>query len=945
MRTNSQSPEATIAMRSRERPMRRLTLGRRLTFACLIALGLAVPVDPVRAQSPREVEKLYDEVTALAQAGRHAEAAAIAQRLTERARTEAGEGSVAYARGISWQAYLLQARGRFDQAEKLFDAALAIYQLRLPPGHPDIATTVNNLGFIYQITDRLDRAEVVYKQALAMREAAKPPAELQVAESLNNLAQAYKRQGRAAEAVPLLLRALALRTAGLPPTHLMIAQSLLNLGSAFELLGRFDAAEPLYRKVLDLRRAGLGPEHAEVAAAIGKIGEILFKLGRHAEAEPLLKQAIEVRYRTQSAGHIDVATSLAARGENLAAMGRNEEAKASLRNALAIQQSVLPQLHPSIAKTQALLGRVARQEGDKIQGHALLRVAAVSQAARSRPDELAVQHFSEFVAAAWDVAASGPARPEIVSEALEMAQRASVTQTGVSIARMASRFAAGDGELRDLVRARQDLDQMASLLDQELNAALSQSMLTRQRPTSSIQDDIEKVSAEKVALDTTLQTRFPTYAQLVSPEPLTIPQIRSLLTPEEAILHYFCGTDAIYVWAFTSTATYWQKLATPIVRIRDVVSRMRSALDIERLAAAGTRADLFDLDDAHSLYQALIEPVEIAVRGKAHLIAVPCGPMTSLPPHLLVRTKAAVARPGLAQLALYREADWLIKHHSISILPSLGSLHAIRSVAQKPKSTLPMVGFGNPIFDVKFEGLPGSTASQTTRSGLPDRPATGTRSFGAFWRGGGVDRDAVSKALAPLPETEVELRAVAQRVSASPDAMFVGAMASETTVKSMNLADYRIVYFATHGLVAGELAGLGEPALALSLPSTPTELDDGLLTASEVSQLSLDADWVVLSACNTADGDAVGAEALSGLAKSFFHAGARSLLVSHWRVASDTTKQLTTTLFDIANRKPAASKAAILQETILTLMTDKTDPWNAYPAFWGPFVVVGEVRR
>jgi CHAT domain-containing protein len=115
----------------------------------------------------------------------------------------------------------------------------------------------------------------------------------------------------------------------------------------------------------------------------------------------------------------------------------------------------------------------------------------------------------------------------------------------------------------------------------------------------------------------------------------------------------------------------------------------------------------------------------------------------------------------------------------------------------------------------------------------------------------------------------------------------------------LGLADYRAVYFATHGLLAGDVKGLGEPSLALTIPNEPSELDDGLLTASEVAQLKLNADWVVLSACNTAAGDKPGAEALSGLARAFFYAGARALLVSHWAVDSDAATRLTTTTFDI----------------------------------------------
>ena len=96
------------------------------------------------------------------------------------------------------------------------------------------------------------------------------------------------------------------------------------------------------------------------------------------------------------------------------------------------------------------------------------------------------------------------------------------------------------------------------------------------------------------------------------------------------------------------------------------------------------------------------------------------------------------------------------------------------------------------------------------------------------------------------------------------------------------LANYRVLHFATHGALSGEISGGAEPGLILNPPQTPTERDDGYLSASEIAGLKLDADWVILSACNTAAGNAENAEALSGLARSFLYAGARTLLVSHW---------------------------------------------------------------
>ena len=142
-------------------------------------------------------------------------------------------------------------------------------------------------------------------------------------------------------------------------------------------------------------------------------------------------------------------------------------------------------------------------------------------------------------------------------------------------------------------------------------------------------------------------------------------------------------------------------------------------------------------------------------------------------------------------------------------------------------------------------------------------------------------------------------------------------------------------------MLAGQLSNTTEPGLILTPPETATEVDDGYLTASEIAALKLDADWVILSACNTAAGGATGAEALSGLARAFFYAQARALLVSHWAVYSDATVKLITVTAKAATLDRSVGRAEALRRAMLALI-DSGAPHEAHPSFWAPFVVVGE---
>ena len=200
----------------------------------------------------------------------------------------------------------------------------------------------------------------------------------------------------------------------------------------------------------------------------------------------------------------------------------------------------------------------------------------------------------------------------------------------------------------------------------------------------------------------------------------------------------------------------------------------------------------------------------------------------------------------------------------------------------------------------------------------------------------------VLRALSPLPETSSELNKVAAILGAGTSRLFLRAEASEANFRAQNLLDYRILYFATHGLLPGELKCQAEPGLVLTPPTgqSSSRLRDGLLEASEIAALKLNADLVVLSACNTAGGAGkFGGEALSGLAESFFFAGARSLVVSHWQVPSAATAQLMSAMFTTLGPELKGGSSLALKAAQAQLIAQKE---TSHPFFWAAFVVVGD---
>ncbi|HKW54225.1 MAG TPA: CHAT domain-containing protein, partial [Stellaceae bacterium] len=510
--------------------------------------------------------------------------------------------------------------------------------------------------------------------------------------------------------------------------------------------------------------------------------------------------------------------------------------------------------------------------------------------------------------------------PALTAEAFEAGQLAQVSATSQALTGMAARFAGGSDALAALVREQQDTFNRWQVLDAELVKASSKPPKSRNS-----QEDAARLQ-ELAALDRRLKElgerlvrEFPRYAEIVSPRPVPLAEAQRLLAPDEALLVWSIGDEASFLWAVRQDRAMVARLSIGAKGLEAAVRGLRAALD-PSVGIQGGRWPRFDTQAAYALYRQILAPAEPVIAGARHLLVIPDGALQSLPLGVLVTQ--APARP-IAEYRDYRQVPWLMRRYAMSVLPSVSALPALRGYSAPAQAKQPFAGIGDPV----LEGQ-GERARAVNVAGL--------------FRGASVDV-ALLRQLPPLPEAADELRAEARLLGAGESDLYLRERATVPRVMQANLRDYRVVAFATHAAVGGELEGLAEPALVMTPPAQASEQDDGLLTASRVAQLKLDADWVVLSACNTAAGDGTpGAEGLSGLAKAFFYAGTRAVLVSHWPVFSKAAVKLTTTAFEAMAKEPRLGRAQALQKAMLSMVDSDNEPLLGHPMLWAPFVIVGE---
>ncbi len=630
--------------------------------------------------------------------------------------------------------------------------------------------------------------------------------------------------------------------------------------------------------------------------------------------------------------HPETARTLSALGAAERDEGNQADAEASLKRALEVEQAALGADHPMLAQTLDDLALCYEAAGD-FDG---------ALQASNRAVEILVQHFTSEasgkidsdndaerqhrqpfllnITLAEESAAKSPDRHDaMVKATFRTAQYAQSSGAAEALAGMAARFASGTGALAGLIREQQDAVQQWKTLDSAMIDTLGKaSDQQNQEAEKDLRADLSAAAQKVEALDKQIGHDFPGYAELSDPQPAALEGVQSYLGADEALLVYVVAAKQSWLWAVRQHGADLFDVAINAKDLASEVKSLRANLD----PAVNQDLRPYPAKEAFALYEKIVAPAAPFLAGVHHVMIVPDGALESFPFGVLV-TKAPASDPK--ELADHRDLAWFARDYAITVLPGVSSLRALRQLAVTSKATLPFIGFGDPL----LKGGAGATR--------------GVANIGDLLKGGLADPDKLRE-LPRLPETADEIRSVAAALGAPASSLYLEARASEPLLRTADLAQFRVIEFATHGLMSGDISGLAEPALVLTPPAAPSSDNDGLLTASKIARLKLDADWVVLSACNTAAGDGTpGAQGLSGLAKAFFYAGSRAILVSNWSIASKAAVKLTTGAFEALAKDPSIGRAEALRRSELALLDDKTLPAAfAHPSIWGPFTLAGE---
>jgi len=798
-------------------------------------------------------------------------------------------------------AKVFRSRGEYDKAERILRKAYVDFASKKGNQEHVLAFhLMTYLGRVLKEQGRFVEAEQLLKEGIEGKKATIGADSDKTIQTMLTLAAIYLDQKKSKQAEQIMLEIAANAKDLSDTSHFGIRRNIFWARTLLQL-DKLDEAEAAYIKV----KAGMDSsnELSQRTMAINQgLGRTYYRKAQYEKAEPLLLEAVNIAEKLFGKDNPKTAHSKSYVAQNYAKMKQFDKAVEVYREVMESNSGFLAN-----RKTYSTSGR-AQQE------------AATQRYLLS---------YMKLMVNAHQKGIKLNAEPVIESFAIAEASRSKSLQE--AMLGQTARAAARNEYLSELVRREQDIRVRLGELEEQQIEFVQTAASSGRKQGKRLEQERRELAKELRKIGEEMSYQYPEYNRLINPKATQLSEVQKLLAPGELMLSYFVQKDRTLIWAIDKDGAnlHVTNLAEKDIHAR--VQKIRAGLDLPIATLDDIPA--YNTELAYELYKELIAPVGKQLEGVNNLIIVPHKALLSMPFGALVTAKTKVKpKKGSTIFSEYKKVPWLAKKFAVSIMPSATALVTMRTYAKNEPAEEPFIGFGDPIFG-EAEGV--IDVVQTRGVRVAQRAVINTRSI---------------ISLPNLPETRDELKKIALTLGATEENLYLGENANEQNVKDADLKNYRVVAFATHGLVAGDLDGLEQPALALTPPEKATEENDGLLQMGEVLGLNLNADWVVLSACNTASGDkSLANEGLTGLTQAFFYAGSRALLVSLWPVESTSTQQLTTAMFSAAKQDSSLGRAASLKAARASLINGKGYERDgkelfsyAHPIFWSAFIAVGE---
>lgn len=793
----------------------------------------------------------------------------------------------------------------------------------------------SNLEFsLSQVLLRLsevDDALAFQKNSLDTREGAFGPNDPDTIGSYYGYAGTLRRAGRMEEAERVARIAVDRAVDHLDPSHRSYARALEMLAIVLSRGGRPIEATDYLVRALELKREHEGADSLFFGYGIHLLATTFHQRERYAEAMPLFAEAAPIFARYQGEESPFGLGSLAYAGQGEFALGRTMAAVGRLD---ALYQRlgensrdllIIERIAPDLARGLKRLDR--SEEAREVASSVIAR-----QLEATGSDAFALRHMQ--LVEAWVSDDPPNERVDQAQEMLQYLRRRGVTDLGgflqveqraaldlvmeiaveaqdaelmVSAIALSSasgisratqlrreRALAVDEELAQVIRAVQDADAALETADRAILAALASG-----EGVEDARKGLAYAAAAREAAYKTLTSGFPDWQADTLEATTSVASLRAQLSEAEAFVAFIPAYDGAYRLLVTPSQTQIDRIDAPRAQLVEWARQLRES------AIAGS----VDEGVARQLGEALLPATsQAALEGTRVLKVLAGGALASLPlPLIRIADESA-------------SADWLLDRYAVLNVTSLDS---VDSPSGKTGASASFVAFAAP------EAFGSAPEQPSVRS------SAAPRSLATYFGRTGASAGALA-ALPALPGAAREAREMAARFDPRSSALFVGADAREERLSDERVTQADVLLFATHGLVAGEVEGIAEPALVLS-PSGEGA-SDGVLTASEIARLDLSADWIILTACDSAAGFSGGLPAFSGLARAFRFAGGGSLLATHWRVRDDIAAYVAVEA--VSHYRKNGDKALALQHAIRKLRTQSGLEGADRPELWAPFVLV-----